>query len=79
MNKFLKELEARKVRFNELESTFKQFRDAFPSYAFQAGFFESQLMMLAADTPDATADLIRTMNRVVANKQQLVSEFAESA
>ena len=76
MSKFEKYLNDRRVRFDLLNDTFKEFREAFPNYAFQAGFFESQLMMLAADTPDATSDLIRTMNRVVANKQQLVTEAA---
>jgi hypothetical protein len=40
------------------------------SYAFQAGFYQSQLMTLAADAEASTDQLIRDIRQFVAKKQQ---------
>ena len=72
MNNFTKELNDRRARVDTIITALSNFREAYPSYAFQAGVFESQLMSLAADNKDSTNELVRLLDRIVANKQQYV-------
>lgn len=48
----------------------REFREVQPSYAYQAGFFESQLLTLAADSQESTDTLIRDLQRAVVSTQQ---------
>jgi len=80
MNKFQKEMAARSVRFDQLNSAMKAFEQSTKnekgdySYAYLAGFYMQQLLMLAADNQDSTEDLVRLLNRYsVANLQQTLA------
>jgi hypothetical protein len=80
MNKFQKEMAARSVRFEQLNSAMKAFEQSTKnekgdySYAYLAGFYMQQLLMLAADNQDSTEDLVRLLNRYsVANLQQTLA------
>jgi len=72
MSKFEIEMAARRVRVNRLVDALAEFREVNPSYAYQAGFFESQLVTYAADDKNNTEDLIRILRRAVASVQQPV-------
>ena len=63
-------LTARRARVDRLMAALREFREAQPSYAYQAGFFESQLLTLAADSQDSTDTLIRDLQRAVVSTQQ---------
>lgn len=78
MNKFLKNMEARSVRFDALNSAMKNFEQSTKnekgeySYAYLAGFYMQQLLMLAADNQNSTDELIRLLNQqTVASTQQV--------
>ena len=80
MNKFQKEMAARSVRFEQLNSAMKAFEQSTKnekgdySYAYLAGFYMQQLLMLAADNQDSTEDLVRLLNHYsVANLQQTLA------
>ena len=80
MNKFQKEMAARSVRFEQLNSAMKAFEQSTKnekgdySYAYLAGFYMQQLLMLAADNQDSTEDLVRLLNRYsFANLQQTLA------
>ena len=68
MNKFQKEMAARSVRFEQLNSAMKAFEQSTKnekgdySYAYLAGFYMQQLLLLAADNQDSTEDLVRLLN-----------------
>jgi len=71
---------ARSVRFEQLNSAMKAFEQSTKnekgdySYAYLAGFYMQQLLMLAADNQDSTEDLVRLLNRYsVANLQQTLA------
>ena len=70
MSKFEIEMAERRVRVNRLVDALAEFREANPSYAYQAGFFESQLVSVTADDKNNTEDLIRMLRRAVASVQQ---------
>ena len=75
---FVRQLEARSARMNAMNEAYQVFADALrdrfngEAYAYQAGFFQSQLFSLAADRKASTDDLIRSMldaaNRLSAEK-----------
>ena len=78
MNKFLKNMEARSARFDALNSAMKDFEQSTKnekgeySYAYLAGFYMQQLLMLAADNQNSTDELIRLLNQqTVASTQQV--------
>ena len=78
MNKFLKNMEARSARFDALNSAMKNFEQSTKnekgeySYAYLAGFYMQQLLMLAADNQNSTDELIRLLNQqTVASTQQV--------
>jgi hypothetical protein len=70
MSKFEIEMVARRDRVNRLVDALAEFREVNPSYAYQAGFFESQLVSVTADDKNNTEDLIRMLRRAVASVQQ---------
>jgi hypothetical protein len=70
MSRFLKELEARQSRTKRLLEAMRELEAVESSYAFQAGFYQSQLMTLAADAEASTDQLIRDIRQFVAKKQQ---------
>ena len=70
MSKFEIEMAARRDRVNRLVDALAEFREVNPSYAYQAGFFESQLVSVTADDKNNTEDLIRMLRRAVASVQQ---------
>jgi len=75
---FVRQLEARSARMNAMNEAYQVFADALrerfdsEGYAYQAGFFQSQLFSLAADRKDSTDELVRSMlnaaNRLSAEK-----------
>lgn len=75
---FVRQLEARSARMNAMNEAYQVFADALrdrfngEGYAYQAGFFQSQLFSLAADRRDSTEELVRSMlnaaNRLSAEK-----------
>ena len=78
MNKFLKNMKARSARFDALNSAMKNFEQSTKnekgeySYAYLAGFYMQQLLMLAADNQNSTDELIRLLNQqTVASTQQV--------
>ena len=78
MNKFLKNMGARSARFDALNSAMKNFEQSTKnekgeySYAYLAGFYMQQLLMLAADNQNSTDELIRLLNQqTVASTQQV--------
>ena len=64
---FVRQLEARSARMNAMNEAYQVFADALrerfdsEGYAYQAGFFQSQLFSLAADRRDSTEELVRSM------------------
>jgi hypothetical protein len=40
------------------------------AYSYLAGFYMQQLIMLAADNRESTEDLVKTLESIVAKKQQ---------
>jgi hypothetical protein len=64
MSKFARYIETRNVRFDMIQAAIKEFEGKRPEYAYQAGFYLSQLMSLAADRQDTTEDLIRALQAV---------------
>ena len=69
MSKFVKELDARRARFEMLQEAMREFENRAAEkfenggYAYIAGFLSSQLMSLAADRLDSTQDLINTLRK----------------
>ena len=70
MSKLIKELDARRARFEMLQTAMREFEDKvrqkFPDggYAYISGFLSSQLMSLAADRLDSTEQVIRDLRRI---------------
>ena len=71
-------MEARSARFDALNSAMKDFEQSTKnekgeySYAYLAGFYMQQLLMLAADNQNSTDELIRLLNQqTVASTQQV--------
>lgn len=67
MSRIQKELAVRNARFEMLQEAMRNFREAsvdrYGSYAYLAGWLETQLLTLAADRLDSTEDLLRDLNR----------------
>jgi hypothetical protein len=69
MSNFIKELDARRARFEMLQTAMREFEDRtkekYPEggYAYISGFLSSQLMSLAADRLDSTEQVIRDLRR----------------
>ena len=65
----------RSARFDRLNTAMKEFEQASKNesgeyaYAYLAGFYMQQLLMLAADNRESTEDLVKTLESVVAKKQ----------
>jgi hypothetical protein len=77
MSRLIKQLDARRARFEKMQAAMKVFREATESkygssYAYMAGFLESQLLSLAADRLDSTEDLIRDLNHATKSLQTSV-------
>jgi len=76
MNKFAKSLGDRHARFELLHDAMKEFEQSTKTengqynYSYLAGFYMSQLIMLAADNRESTEDLVKTLESIVAKKQQ---------
>jgi hypothetical protein len=76
MNKFAKMMGDRTARFDRLNTAMKEFEQVTKSesgeyaYSYLAGFYMQQLIMLAADNRESTEDLVKTLESVVAKKQQ---------
>ena len=76
MSKFAKMMSDRSARFDRLNTAMKDFEQASKNesgefaYAYLAGFYMQQLLMLAADNRESTEDLVKTLESVVAKKQQ---------
>jgi len=76
MNKFAKMMGDRTVRFDRLNTAMKEFEQVTKSesgeyaYSYLAGFYMQQLIMLAADNRESTEDLVKTLESIVAKKQQ---------
>jgi hypothetical protein len=70
MNRLNQYLDARRARVDRIMTALREFREVQPSYAYQAGFFESQLLTLAADSQESTDTLIRDLQRAVVSTQQ---------
>lgn len=76
MNKFAKSLGDRHARFELLHDAMKEFEQSTKdqngqyAYSYLAGFYMSQLLMLASDKKEYTEDLIRTLQASVVKKQQ---------
>lgn len=70
MSRLNQYLDARRARVDRIMTALREFREAQPSYAYQAGFFESQLLTLAADDNESTESLIRDLQRAVVFTQQ---------
>ena len=76
MNKFAKSLGDRHARFELLNDAMKEFEQSTKTengqynYSYLAGFYMSQLLMLAADNRESTEDLVKTLESIVAKKQQ---------
>jgi len=64
MSKFARYIETRNARFDAIQAAVKEFELKKPEYAYQSGFYISQLMSLAADRQDTTEDLIRALQGV---------------
>jgi hypothetical protein len=70
MSNFIKELDARRARFERLQIAMREFEDRtkekYPEggYAYISGFLSSQLMSLAADRLDSTEQVIRDLRGV---------------
>jgi len=61
--KFARELDKRRRRSEAIDVAIKEFREAKPEYAYQAGFFEMQVRLLAADSEESTAELLSALRR----------------
>jgi len=76
MNKFVKMMGDRTARFDRLNTAMKEFEQVTKSesgeyaYSYLAGFYMQQLIMLAADNRESTEDLVKTLESIVAKKQQ---------
>ena len=76
MNKFAKMMGDRTARFDRLNTAMKEFEQVTKSesgeyaYSYLAGFYMQQLIMLAADNRESTEDLVKTLESIVAKKQQ---------
>ena len=64
MNKIAKYIETRNARFDKIQEAVRVFESKRPEYAYQAGFYLSQLMSIASDRPDTTDELIRNLMSV---------------
>jgi hypothetical protein len=79
MNKFVKNLGDRHARFELLHDAMKEFEQSTKTengqynYSYLAGFYMSQLLMLAADKKESTEELIRTINSVAKKQQSPIS------
>lgn len=68
MSALARELEVRRARFDALQVAMTEFqrkvhdRYGGDGFAYMAGFFQSQLMSLAADRLDTTDDLIKALS-----------------
>jgi len=77
MNKFAKMMGDRSARFDRLNTAMKEFEQVTKTengqynYSYLAGFYMQQLIMLAADNRESTEDLVKTLESIVAKKQQL--------
>ena len=63
MSRLLREMDRRRARVERLIVALREFREVQNSYAYQAGFFESKLLTLAADSEANTEELIRDLQR----------------
>lgn len=85
MSKLARLLDARRARVNQLVEAMGAFEQATKdenghySYSYLAGFYMQQLLTLAANSPEATDNLIRDLQRAVVFKQQGAKIVAESA
>ena len=76
MSKFAKMMSDRSARFDRLNTAMKEFEQVTKTesgeyaYSYLAGFYMQQLIMLAADNRESTEDLVKTLESVVAKKQQ---------
>ena len=70
MSRLAQYLDARRDRFDRLNAAVREFEKAQPSYAYQAGFYLTNLLSLAADDKDSTEDLLRLLRKSVVNTQQ---------
>jgi len=76
MNKFAKMMGDRSARFDRLNTAMKEFEQVTKTengqynYSYLAGFYMQQLLMLAADNRESTEDLVKTLESIVAKKQQ---------
>jgi hypothetical protein len=64
MSKIAKYIEVRNARFDKIQEAVRVFESKRPEYAYQAGFYLSQLMSIASDRPDTTDELIRALTAV---------------
>ena len=66
----------RSARFDRLNTAMKEFEQVTKTesgeyaYSYLAGFYMQQLIMLAADNRESTEDLVKTLESIVAKKQQ---------
>lgn len=85
MSKLARLLDARRARVDQLVEAMGAFEQATKdenghySYSYLAGFYMQQLLTLAANSPEATDNLIRDLQRAVVFKQQGAKIVAESA
>lgn len=85
MSKLARLLDARRARVDQLIQAMGAFEQATKdenghySYSYLAGFYMQQLLTLAANSPEATDNLIRDLQRAVVFKQQGAKIVAESA
>lgn len=63
MSRLIREMDKRRARVDRLITALREFREVQNSYAYQAGFFESQLLRFAADSEANTEYLIRDLQR----------------
>ena len=76
MNKFAKMMGDRSAIFDRLNTAMKEFEQVTKTesgeyaYSYLAGFYMQQLIMLAADNRESTEDLVKTLESIVAKKQQ---------
>lgn len=69
---FVRQLNARSARLNAMNGAYETLANALrerfgnEGYAYQAGFFQSQLFSLAADRKDSTDELVDVMLKAAA-------------
>lgn len=63
-NSFINELNVRRARTEMIQEAVRVFEQNNPSYAFQAGYYLSRMMTLAADREDTTLELVRELKRI---------------